>query len=210
MCKMKFRKITSIVIFLLILTPVVYSLGLTSTFLGDNIGMYKGERLVLTFFLQNMVGEKDLNVKVELLEGSEVAKILDGPIIEVPYGRTDIPINLEINVPDNPKSEYQVAFMVKTIASPDQRTIQLSTGLEKRLKVVVGVNEERPSTRTVQTEPVPQPVIEEPLSLKDRLKDRQNVLLAIFLIIVIIILYKWVRKHKKKYDLKRLKDEFSF
>ena len=203
---MKNKRIISIFVFLLIITPIVYSFGLTTPFFGD-IEMYKNDKRVITFMMQNMVGEQDLDVKAELLAGNEIARVIEqGKIIKVPYGRNDVPINVELITPENPKKEYQIAFIVRTLPSPERRTVQLATGLEKRFKVVVSEGT-RPGTSSVQIETVPQPVIEEP-GLFDK-GDRQTVLLAIFLVIVIIILYKWVRKHKEKYDLKRLKDEFS-
>jgi len=206
---MRNKIIIWISVFLLVM-PLVYPMGLTTPFFGNDIHMYQGERRVITFMLQNMVGGKDINAKVEILEGAEVARLADNlDIYKLPYGRNDVPINVEINIPENAKKDYQVAFMVKTIASPDIQQVQLSTGLEKRFKVIV--DGARPPTDAVfaQQEIVPQPKIEEPGEILGVKSDRQTVLLAVFLVIIIIILYKWVRKHKEKYDLKRLKDEFS-
>ena len=205
-CKMN-NKIIIWMIGFLLLVPIVYSLGLTTPFLGEHVEVFRGEKLVVTFMLQNMVGGKNYNVKVEMLEGKEIAKVLEEGTIRVPYGRNDIPINVELNIPQDAKDEYLVSFSIKTLASPDVRQVQLATGIEKRFKVKVSDGSRPVTAPTPSTTPVPQPKLEEPAEVK---KNRQTVILAIFLVIVIIILYKWVRRHKEKYDIKRLKDEFSF
>ena len=208
---MQNKIINLVIVFLLLLSPMVYSFGITSPFFDDNIHMYVGEKRVITFLLQNMVGEKDINAKVEMLEGAEIARVADGlELYSIPYGRNDIPVNIEIYIPLGiTKNEYIVDFMIKTIASPDVRQVQLATGLEKRFKVIIDGVRPPTDTANVQQEIVPQPKIEEPGEILGVKSDRQTVLLAVFLVIIIIILYKWVRKHKEKYDLQRLKDEFS-
>ncbi len=204
----RFRYLTLISIFMFFFalqTSLTDAVGITTPFFDDRVEMYTNDRMVITFLLQNMIGGEDLDATVEILEGSEIARIVDGPTIHIPYGRKDIPLNVELTTPANPLPSYIVDFMVKTVVPKERRQIQISTGLEKRFTVIVkdGV---RPVAAPVQTAPVPQPVVEQSAALK---APRQKSLLAAALIILIFILYRLVKKHKQKYEAGRNRSRYS-
>lgn len=183
----------------MLLLPGIAAMGLTSPFFGDYIEMYKGERMISTFILQNMVGDEDITVKVTVTEGNNIARIADKKeMYRVPFGRKDIPVNIEITIPENAEAEYPVKFIINQIAD-EGKGLSLALALEKRftVRVLDGVRQE---TNPIQTEPVAQPVVEAPA--RQYLND-QNVRVIGTLLIVIIIyfMYRLVKKHKKKYNL---------
>lgn len=183
--------------------PATYGLGLTSPFLGDSVHMYAGETMVVTFMLQNMVGDKNLKVKVVLLEGGEIAALMDGKeVYDVPFGRKDIPINIKIDIPkENPQSEYPIAFSVVTVPPSPASPLQLATGLEKRFKATVEAGERPAQSPPPQTEAVPAPTLEKPgitISL-----ETQTILVAGISIVVIIMLFIIVKHHRAKHKMDR-------
>ena len=184
--------------------PFASALGLTFPFFGSTIEIYEGETTVVTFLLQNMVGGNDVNVRVQLLEGQEIARLIDGKdVYRVPFGRKDIPINIQLKVPENPEDTYPVKFSVTTIPAEGGRQVELAVGLEKRFEVAV-IKGKRPAAQVAQTEAVPQPIVEQPLQREGQLtEEMRNTVILVLFIVIIIILYRIVKKHKEKLEKER-------
>ncbi len=185
--------------------PFALALGLTFPFFGSSVEVYEGETTVVTFILQNMVGEKDINVRVQVLEGQEVAQLIDGKeVYLVPFGRKDIPINLQLKAPENPKDVYPVRFSVTTLPEEGGRQVELAVGLEKRLEVTVQKGK-RPVAQVVQTEAVPQPVVEQPLRREGAtlMEEARNAVIIVLVVVILIVLYRIVKKHKDKLEKER-------
>ena len=177
------KAVIGFVFLAVILLPLISSSGVATPYWDENpLKMAPGESATVTLSLQNMVGGEDINVEIDLIKGSEIARLVDNKqIYTVPFGRKDIPINIELKIPENPQREYEVDFIVKTINSPDGKQVQLSTGLEKVFKIIVkdGV---RPAetAKEVQTEAVQVPAIEEQSKGMELIgKDKQTIFITV-------------------------------
>lgn len=193
---MKTKIYLAVSILMLVVLPLVNAFGLTTPFFGDIVNLFRGDETVITFTLQSMKSEGDLTVRVELLEGQEVAKFTDGKeTYFLPAGIKDFPINLGIKIPDeNPKEKYTIRFSVTEVASEDNKQVKIATGYEKVFYLVVE-DKDRPVQSSLPSEPIPQPIVEPP---KPQRRDEFiYAVIIIALVVIIYIIYRLVKRHRE-------------
>lgn len=134
----KIMKIISPIFLVLILIGLVYGFGVSSPYWKDNpLTMAAGETKTINFNLQNMVGDEDVNVKVELKEGSEIAS-LGKDTYTVKTGTSDTFVPLEIKIPrKDAEDTYNIVIEVKTITSGGEGTVTLGTGMTTSFDVLI-------------------------------------------------------------------------
>ena len=112
------------IIFLIViiaLSPLVNAFGATAPYWKEKpLILAQGETKTFPIMLQNMVGEKDITLKAELISGKEIAALEDpDKSYLVSFGKKDVPINLKIQIPENDEigKNYTIAIFFKQISS---------------------------------------------------------------------------------------------
>jgi len=161
--------------------PLINAVGVNSDYFSKNpITAYPGETKDVVFGrLQNMVGEKDLILKAEIIEGNEIATILDkNAEYSVPFGQSDIPVNIHLAIPSTVPvgTNYNINIRFLEYNSFWKHwTVSLSSSTSIRIPVVVV---EKPLPPVDNSAPIP---AQEPE------KNTGNVLWALIGIILIIV-----------------------
>ena len=114
------KKIFFICLILLTSISFVNSLGVASPYWSDNpLKISPGESIKFNLNLQNVVGEKDILIKVSIIDdGDGIAKLIEGEkTYLVPKGSYDIHVPVEIKIPessDYKKVEVKIEFTPTT------------------------------------------------------------------------------------------------
>ena len=119
------------ILIIVILSSLASGFGVSSSYWKENpLLMYPGETKDVALLLQNLVGDKDMIINVELVEGKEIATLLDkSNEYKIPLGKKDVPINIRIKIPENTDLDENigVGVLISTIpADFDNRTITLT------------------------------------------------------------------------------------
>lgn len=100
--------------------------------------------------LQNMVGDGDITLRAELISGSEIARITDrSNDYLVPFGRSDIKVNLRIEIPNNASlgQKWGVGVSFKTVTGAGSEGVAMGMGIQKSFEVIVGPPQEKPKEK---------------------------------------------------------------
>lgn len=94
-------RLTIVLLLLIIGIPTVLAFGVTSPYWDAKpLGLHPGQTIDFQLLLQNMVGNEDLTVKAEIIDGKEIVALLDSsPVYSVPLGVKDVPVTLRVTVP---------------------------------------------------------------------------------------------------------------
>jgi hypothetical protein len=176
---MKKRKIfgsgIAVLILILMLVSLVSGFGLSSSnWKGNPLSVPPGETGVSELTLQNMLSEFDETVRVELIEGSEIASVEEGDIL-VKAGTKDTVVPVVVRMPKDviPGTTFGVKVSFTSVVSGEGGGVALGTGMFANFDVVTG--EEIP--------PVP-------------FFERTSTWLIIGAIILIIFIV-WLKRRKK-------------
>ena len=72
------KKIILMLIILLGLVPITYGFGVTTPYWDDNpLIIAPGQSIEFSLFLQNMIGDNDLDATAKVSSGKEFVEILD-------------------------------------------------------------------------------------------------------------------------------------
>lgn len=137
---MKNRKIIAIelVVFGLILIGFISASGISPPYWeGYPLQMNYGETRVINFNLQNMVGTEDVNVKVVIKEGSDIAS-LEKTTYSAKIGTSDTLIPLKINIPsDYNKQVQRVSLEFNSVNPSEEGMVTIGTGWTTSFDVVL-------------------------------------------------------------------------
>ena len=163
----------------------VKGFAVSSPYWSDNpLIMEPGETKIVTLILQNMVGSEDLIAHASLLQGSEVARIIDSSLdYNVPFGKDDIKVNIEVTIPNNAPLESKYTIDVNFVAESKNKKegVQLNTGVRKLIDVYV--------------REVPEPTAKATEESKESAK-KTNYLWAIILLVILILILIWAFRKK--------------
>ncbi len=141
---MKYKKLklsVEIFVILLIICPLINAFGVTTFYWDEQpLIMHPGETKDVDLLLQNMVGDKDIKVKAELVGGSEIATLIDSSKeYLVPLGEKDVKVNIRVKIPEDTPldSRYDVMVMFKELAQGEGKMIQISGAVGGTIPVVV-------------------------------------------------------------------------
>lgn len=132
-------KLQIISIFLaLILVGTVSAAGIGSPYWkGHPLNMNYGQTKIINFKLQNMVGDEDIKVKVEITQGSDIAR-LETAIYEAPAGTSDTIIPITIAIPlDYEKTIQEVTLEARAVAEDTGGMVSLGTGWTTSFDVIL-------------------------------------------------------------------------
>lgn len=169
--KNKLNLIASVLLITLAVASVVSAFGVGSPYWSSNpLTMARGDTVVVNLNLQNMVGDEDVDVKAELIEGSGIASLEDEGIIAVKAGTSNTMVPLVIKMPKRVESGEVMPVHVefKTVTN-NPSGISMGTGMTISFNVIAGDEVKSNTTR--------------------------NIAIAVVVVLAIII---WVIKKKKK------------
>ncbi len=141
----KMIKIALSIFLVLTLTSMVYAFGVSSPYWETNpLTMAAGETKIIDLNLQNMVGEEDVNVKVSLKEGSEIASLSE-EIYTVEAQTSDTLVPLRIRIPrEKANDSYKIVAEVRTVTPKGgSGALVLGTGMTVSFDVLVSGEIER-------------------------------------------------------------------
>jgi hypothetical protein len=187
-----------ILLAILLLIPLVSAFGISSPYWDDNpLIMYPGQTRDFDLTLQNMVEEETLNIKATIVQGSEIANLLDEDgIYEVPYRMKNIPVSIEIKIPQNAidSEEYIISIEFRKAPADDGKMVQMASGIQKSVPILI-----KTEADAQKQEPKPTPEFiakEEPADSME-----SDILIKIgigFLIVIIIMIFMAIMKKKNE------------
>ncbi len=195
-------KSTAILAAILFSISIAAAYGVTAPYWKENpLKMKAGETRDIQLLLQNMVGNEDITLRASILEGKEIATLIDKNLdYKVPFGERELKVNLKITTPPDAQlnQEYIIHLFFKQVSENEGGMLELATGVEKIIPVII--EEAQPTTpQTQQTEPQQSPETT-PQTQPQKTPEFPTTSLiswiiagAIILLIIIIII-----KHKKK------------
>lgn len=195
---MKYKMIVLFVPVLILLSAYANAFGLSTPPWEDKtLRMNPGETKEITFTLQNMAGDADEKVIIDLENGGEVLKITDGKeYYYVPLGTKDVAINMVVSIPEDAPigREWDVKMYLKSIIEREEGGMaDLTGGMIKTFKIKV-----------VPKQTVPKQAIQ-PAELKP--KEKHGVLfgvVAVILIAMVLVLFMIYKKRVSKKKVKKV------
>ncbi len=167
-------------VLMLLSSAGVYAYGVTAPYWKEKPLILKpGQSAELTFELQNMVGESDLQVQTELIGDRRYAALLEeDKIYELPKKTQGVPVKLKITVPNDLAigTSFPINIMFRSMGKTGSQQVQLGMAIEKSFTVWVG---EIPNIET----PAP--------------RSNKSAIFAGIIIFVAFILWLWLRKSRK-------------
>jgi hypothetical protein len=177
MKKYNLMNMGAMILLVLSLISFTSALSVSRDYLENNqLNMTLGETRNVQFVLQNGGATEPINVKVSILEGSELIKLVDASNIYLINPGTQVPVNFQVSVPEGVDfgQTYQIRIEFDE-ASLNQDAVSIGTGIEQGFKVFLAKT---------------------PAELK---KDKQmkNLILIIGILLILIILVLIIIKVKK-------------
>ncbi len=121
-------KILSALLLGFLLVGIVSAFGVASPYWGDNpLKMEAGSTEIVPLNLQNMVGDKDVTLKAEIIEGAEIATLQEDTYT-VLAGTSDTIVPLKIKLPKD-SSGANVVVEFKSFNTEDTGMVALGTGM---------------------------------------------------------------------------------
>ena len=142
--------------------------------------IYPGETKEIYVVLQNMAGEEDINVRGIIIEGSEIATLIDSSgIYSVAVG-TRKNVYIRVAVPEDTTIPSNYSLILSFVAGPagETQTLGLGSGIEKIIPILI----------------VKEPEKEMELKLSPWL----YIILALIVVLIVIITIILKKKKKKE------------
>ena len=166
---------------ILLLCPLVSAFGVTAPYWSSNpLVLAPGESKDVSLLLQNMIGDKDVTLMAELVDGDGVASVTDSNLkYLIPFGTKDTKVNLNIRVPEGASegTKYFVTLGFKQVTESSGEMVQMASGLQKTIPVVVQ-----------------EPVVESPVETTPANQSYSPVVFAMLLLAVLIVVYLYIRQ----------------
>ncbi len=121
---------------IILMISIISSFGVSSPYWEENpLTIKKGETKIINLNLQNVVGEEDIRVKAEIIEGEEIVSLKEDAFI-IKAGTSDTIIPLEITIPQDIKEENKtIKIDFKTIQD-NTKGIAMGTGMSIAFDVI--------------------------------------------------------------------------
>jgi len=126
---------------------LVIASGVSRPYWDENpLRLAPGEEMLVTLTLQNMVGGQDLTLKAELTgDGGGIATIIDeSKEYAVPFGASDIPVNVLVQVPETDRvgGVRQISLFFEDVTPSGGGMVHVSSAFSTNFPVYVVVEEE--------------------------------------------------------------------
>jgi len=181
---------------LLAIIPLASAFGVTTHYWDTKpLIMYPGQIKDIDVELQNMVGDENLRLKAEIIEGSEIATLVMEPDNEyiVPLGRKDIKVNIRVAIPENAPLEdkYNIKVSFKQVAEEEGKMVQMVASVGTSIPIIIKSVEEVPVEQETPSQEKPSKETTEKIS-------PTSIAILSLVIIAIIVGYILLKKRKKK------------
>jgi len=180
-----------LIVFGIVLAINAFAIGVSSPYWDENpLYMQPGEVKEFRYLLQNMVGDKDIKIKAEIESGTTIMSFVDeNNIYNVPLGKSDIPVNMKIIVPNDAKKgdEYQVGARFTTLSTDANGPLTINTAYSKGFRVIVGEKVSPEIAKTVSGKAT-KPIISTQLT---------GFLISLVILIILLFIIKYFYKHKE-------------
>ncbi len=134
-------KVSLLGIIVLMFIQSVIAFGVTTHYWeGKELVIAPGDSVETDFVLQNMVGDKDITLQATIVEGAEIAEIIDDSnTYEVPLGSKNVKSHLKISIPkDAPEdSTYNVVVSYKQLAEEGGQMVQMTGAAASSIPILV-------------------------------------------------------------------------
>lgn len=189
---MNYKTIMILASILILLPAYVNAFGLSTPPWEDKtLKLYPGEAKEIIFTLQNMAGDADEKVTVQLVTGMEVLKITDNKeYYDVHLGSKDVAINMIATVPQDAPigKEWDVEMSLKSVIEREEGGMAgLTGGMIKTFKIKV-----------VPKEQVAKPVVQSAEKKPEKNSNAFLVSMVIILITTVLVLFIISRRRLKK------------
>ena len=129
-----------------LLIPSVAAMGITTPYWDSKpLQLKPGQSTELELYLQNMVGGEDITLAGRIVEGGDIAQLLDSNNrYVVPFGEKNVPVRVRITLPaDAQPSDEPRIVAVSFFNAPqgDGSMVQVGAGVEAKIPVIVEVPE---------------------------------------------------------------------
>ena len=130
-----------------LLIPSSIAFGVTPPYWKDRpLTISPGEEKIVPIILQNMVGERDVILKAEIISGKEIAEILYPKEYLVPLGRNDIKLNVKIKIPEKTKeNKYTISISFTEIQKDEGKMLQIAGSTLVSFPILVQKDEQKSS-----------------------------------------------------------------
>lgn len=131
---------------ILIITAAVAIIFLSNSVIAWGIAGYYNERNALTlapedsdivtFQLQNMIGEEDITIVVKIIEGGDYVEIVGPTEYLVPIGTHDTEVKFEITAPSE-EGNYPIRLSFETISTGQTGGgVAMETAMERKFSLI--------------------------------------------------------------------------
>lgn len=143
---------------------------------NKELGLFPGESKDLTFTLQNSAATENINIRVQILEGNNLATITDqSNVYEIVPGEK-VPVHVEINIPEDFEigGRHPIKVEFSTQTEEEGGVFGFGTGIEQNFDIVIGEE------------------------IKEKLKIDSGLIASIIILLAILFIFLSKRKKKKK------------
>lgn len=143
---MKNKILFGFVFSVLVLSGFVSAFGVSSPYWEDHpMTIAAGEKRVVNFNLQNMVGDNTANVKIELVEGGEVVSLRKNSFTVDAGTALDVPLRVSVPRSADQGGVYEVQLEFRSGAvSNEGEMVSVGTGMSVSFDVIVDGEAPRP------------------------------------------------------------------
>lgn len=167
-------EIVGILLILFIGIGFVSAISVSTPYMENKeLKLFPGEIKDLTFVLQNSAATENINVRVNVLEGSEILTLTDETNIYEIIPGDKVPVNMEIKIPEEFEigEKYHIKMEFATQTEEQSGTFGFGVGIQQNFDVIIGEE------------------------IKEKLEINPG--LMVLIIIILIILFRVLLKKKK-------------
>lgn len=126
--------------FLVFMTSFVFAVGVAQPYWeGNPLRISPGGSEDVELTLQNMVGDEDVVLRAELVDGAGIATLPSKVDYDVKFGTSDTKVPVTVKIPGEAElgKEYTVKLSFKTVTPGEQGGVSLGLGYEVNFDVLV-------------------------------------------------------------------------
>lgn len=136
----------------LFLISSVSALAISSSY-WSGLRLSPGETKEIYLTLQNIVGQEDLYIQGNILNGSEIVKLSDSnTLYSVPLG-SKTKVNMTITIPEDAKlgDKYLIDLSFTTVKVGGAGAFGFGSSIGQKINVIIGSDSEIKTKQTTQT-----------------------------------------------------------
>jgi len=118
------------------LLSIISAFGISSPYWeGNPLKIEKGETKIINLNIQNMVGEEDITIKAEIIQGKEIASLQQDTFF-IKAGTSNTTIPLKVTISEKAEQENQTIKIDFKKISEDSKGIVIGTGMSVYFDVI--------------------------------------------------------------------------